>query len=358
MKTLDRYILKDLALTFGLGLFALNFVIMTERVMRITMVFAQVGASPWDFVRIILYLQPQIAVFTTPLCLLISVLLVYGRMNADSEVVVLRTSGMPLMRLMRPALIMGIAATLLGYSLTFYLAPIGSRYIGALITQVLRERAPYAISEGLFTTNFPDVVIYVRGKPEPGKLSGIFLYDTREPDRPRTLYADRGTVESPDGLNLKLRLLDGQMHLGAKKPGDFTTVFFGRYDLSVPIPMRAPVLKHNEHMPMMLHTYAYLQPPGRERQTALIEFHERFMLPLLNLVIAVFGIPLAMMAGKTGKLLGLSLGLVVFATFYAGLAFFEGMARASRVPAFMGPWVPFIAVALFALWTYRREAAH
>src|SRR5512145_3073908 len=120
MKTIDRHILKELALSFTLGLFALNFVIMTERVMRVTMVFAQVGASPWDFLRIILFLQPQIAVFTTPLCLLVSVLLVYGRMNADSELVVLRTSGMTLWQLMRPALIMGMAATVLGYSLTCY----------------------------------------------------------------------------------------------------------------------------------------------------------------------------------------------------------------------------------------------
>ncbi len=48
----------------------------------------------YDMLKIIFYLQPQLLLLTIPMSLLLSTLLVYGRMDIDSEIISLKSSGM------------------------------------------------------------------------------------------------------------------------------------------------------------------------------------------------------------------------------------------------------------------------
>ena len=82
MKIIHRYIFRDLAASFVVALLSLNVVMMTETVMRTSMQFANVGASAMDMLKVVLYVQPQVAVYTMPLALMVAILLTYGRMNA------------------------------------------------------------------------------------------------------------------------------------------------------------------------------------------------------------------------------------------------------------------------------------
>lgn len=354
MKTIERHILLDLIKAFLLGLFALNFVLMTERVLRIAMVFAQVGASPADLVRLIAYLQPQITIFTAPLSLLMAALFTYGRMIADNEFVVLRTSGMTFDALARPVMMLGVGCLALGLVMSFVLMPRGAVKIASLITDVLTTRAPNSISEGIFTTRFPGVVIYVQSKPQSGGLEGVFIYDERNPSRPMSLYARTGNISSPGGRHIEMDLRDGNIHIVGK---DGTTrIEFGRYRISVPIPMRDPILKYNELTPIGLLEVARFMPEGRDRHEPMLEFHRRLTLPMLSLLIGMFAVPLAVMSGKAGKMGGMAIGLGVFTVYYAMLTYAESLVRTGRLPHYIGAWTPFVILGAAAIYMHKREA--
>ena len=351
---MERHIFLDLLKAFLLGIFALNFVLMTERVLRVAMVFAQVGASPMDLLKLIIYLQPQITMFTAPLSLLLATLFTYGRMIADNEFVVLRTGGMTFGAMVRPVIKLAVACCVLGLAMSFVLLPQGALRIALLIKDVLTTRAPNSISEGIFTTRFPGVVIHVNSRDAGGDMRGIFIYDERNPKQPMSLYAESGRISSLGGKYIEMDLQRGSMHIVGSE--DTTKIEFGRYRLSVPIPMRAPILKYNELSPDKLITYAYHMPEGRDRYEPLIEFHKRLTLPLLSILIAIFAVPLAALSGKTGKMSGMALGLGIFAVYYTMLTYGESLVRAGKVPHYVGSWAAFVALGAFASYLYKREA--
>jgi len=61
------------------------------------------------------------------------------------------------------------------------------------------------------------------------------------------------------------------------------------------------------------------------------------------------------MAGKSGKLGGLALGLAVFTVYYVILIYGENLVRAGKIPHYIGAWTPTVILGLFALWIFKKE---
>ena len=53
----------------------------------------------------------------------------------------------------------------------------------------------------------------------------------------------------------------------------------------------------------------------------LLEFHRRLSMPAICLIIIILGPSLSLMAGKSGRLGGLTVGLSVFAVYYTLLLY-------------------------------------
>lgn len=355
MKTIQRSIFRELLVAFFLGLLAFNFVLVTEKVLKLTKLLASVGASLRDMAMIIVYLQPQLTLLTTPMSMLIAVLVTYGRLNVDNEIVVMRTSGMPFRGISGPVFALGAGCFVLGSLASFLLAPAGARNLRETVSDTIARRAPGAIEEGIFNTAFGDVVVYVNEKTEGGDLRGIFVYDKRKEDRPAVMYAARGRVSPAGGDGgVSLDLADGHIYI---LRGESTTdISFGRYKMVIPFGAMAPGGKHDELSPGGLLKEAGAAS-GKRRVELLLEFHRRLSMPALCLVLMFLGPPLALMSGKTGKLGGLTLGLFVFAAYYAALTYAENLAVSGKIPHYAGAWGPAAALAAFSLWMFRREEA-
>jgi lipopolysaccharide export system permease protein len=118
MKIIHKSILKELVLAFFLSLASLNFILMMEKLLRLSRFLSGVGTSVMDMSKLILYLQPQLFLLTIPMALLLSTLLIYGRLNIDNELVILRMSGMNFKRVSGPVVTLG-ACFLLNIAVSF-----------------------------------------------------------------------------------------------------------------------------------------------------------------------------------------------------------------------------------------------
>jgi len=353
MKIIHRAIFKELIVGFVLAVVAFNFVLISEYVLRFTRKLSAVGSSLWDMVMIVIYLQPMITSLTIPMAMLISILLTYSRMNADNEVIAMRASGMSFRQISRPVLTLGVLCFGLSAFMTVWLSPGGAKRLQNLVSDVIASRAPSSVTEGTFNTTFKDVVLYAENRTGSGKLEGIFIYDQRSEDRPTVLYAREGSISSIEGLNITMDLTDGHLYMLGNK-GRYTDLGFGRYRLSVPIDLKVPSLQSNELTPTELLEKAEDQKKPRNRRQLIVEFHRRFSLPVICLALMILGPPLSLMAGRTGKLGGLALGLGVFATYYAVLTYAENLVVQGRVHHIVGAWSPAVLLTVFSVWMFRR----
>ncbi|MGO8670464.1 MAG: LptF/LptG family permease [Capsulimonadaceae bacterium] len=118
MKLLDRLVLKDLVPMFGVGVgmfFALWFA--GDPVVLASRYLAQ-GVGLMIILHILLLKIPVILALTFPMGMLFAVLIGYGRMSSDSEVVAAYAGGIPFLRIAAPAAWLGLAASIFGFIIT------------------------------------------------------------------------------------------------------------------------------------------------------------------------------------------------------------------------------------------------
>ena len=349
MLLIHRTIFKELLVSFLLSILFLNFTLMMEKLLRLSRILSGVGASLADIARIVLYLQPQILILTLPMALLLSVLLVYGRMNTDNELVVLRGSGMSFRSISLPVLSLGLFCFVAGIAMSFSLSPASSTLLRKNLMEILTRRAPMTIEEGIFNTAFKGIIILVREKPSPDRLSGIFIVDDRNKAEQKIITAREGKLV-PGEDTLSFSLSSGHVYI--TKEDTFTEIEFGRYHFTLNPSIEPADRKKSEMTPGELLKAARESPD--KRVSSLLELHRRLSMPALCLALVLLGPSLSLMAGKSGRLGGLTVGLSVFAAYYILLLYGENLARSGRLPHFLGAWMSFAVLAAVSLAVFER----
>ncbi len=350
-----RSVLKDLLLTFFVTLAFLNSILMMEKILRLSRLLSGVGATVADMVRVIIYLQPQILMLTIPMSLLLSVLIVYGRMHIDGEIIILKTAGMDYTRISFPVMIFGFLCFLASITVSFFLGPSSSIRLREEITRIIAVRSTLAIEEGTFNTSFKDLVILVKGKKSPDTLEDIFIYDTRAKEEPRVLIAKEGKITMQNDFAIGLYLRNGYMNIS--KGGNTTELFFSAYKMALYLDGHSAAPKKIEYTPAQLFDSARKADTERERTSFYLEFHRRLSLPFVCLILVFLAPPLSSMSGKSGRLGGLAIGLLVFTLYYMTLIYGENLATASRISHYVGAWTATLLLGIFAFFMFRAESS-
>lgn len=352
IRTIHKSIIREIILIFIITAVCLNFVLMMEKVFRLSRFLSGVGASFLDIIRIILLLQPQILILTVPMSFLIAVLITYGRMNMDSEIVVMRAVGMSLGQISRPAVLAGLIAFYLTAAMTLYFSPLCAAQLRSLVNTTLKTRAPLALEEGIFHTAFRGITVLIGQKPSPDEMRGLFIYDSTNPQRPTVITAKSGRILIDQEGSPVFDIRDG--YITIIRETTFTELHFGRYVLKIDIGLDLQTERKNEKTPLALLREAGSSNP-EARRALYLEFHRRLTLPLINIFIIFLGPALAMHSGKRGRLSGFMYGVGVFGVYYALLVYFENLVRSGVLPH-MSAWAPLLILGVFSIALYHREA--
>ena len=349
LKVLDRYMIKDLAPPFALAVGVLTFFLIIDRVYQLTdLVITK--SVPFRFVLgLLLFMLPGVLALTVPMALLVSVLLVCGRLAGDLEVAALKASGVSPLRLFRPFL--GIAFLVSGAvaALTLLIAPAASGAFQNQLFQILQTKATTGIKERTFTASFSQMVMYVDDiSASQVALRGLLVSDERDPKLSRIIIAREGRLFS-DAKNRRvtMRFIDGSVT--ETDTGDarrFRLTAFSLYDLNLPLdnPQRAAerIEKPEKEMPLpvLRETIAELKRQGQIVTPFEVELHKRFSLPVAALVFVLVGFPLGIRTHRGGRTLALGSSLAVVALYYVMHTFLEGVALRGRIPAAVAMWLP------------------
>ena len=112
----NRMILAELVKVFLMSLIALTGMFLLAGLIQEA---SQKGLSPGQILVLIPLIIPNTLPFTIPATTLFATCVVYGRMSADNEVLVLRAVGVNIYHLLWPALILGIATTVVTAALYY-----------------------------------------------------------------------------------------------------------------------------------------------------------------------------------------------------------------------------------------------
>ena len=194
-RILSLYIIREIASLFLLGITVFTLVLLMGRLIKLTELVISRGVPLADVSRMILYLMPSFLVFTIPMAFLLAVLLAFGRLSADNEITVIKSSGISLIQIMPPVLVCALVAVMMTLAASLVGIPWGNSAFKELSFQVLKQNVSATIREKVFWDEIPGMILYTEHYDDlRHTLQGVIIHDGRNPERQMTIFARDGAV--------------------------------------------------------------------------------------------------------------------------------------------------------------------
>ena len=363
---LDRYVWKDLAPPFAIGVGVFTFFLFIDRIYQLTNLVITKNVPVHLVFSLLLFMLPPFLTLTLPLSLLVAVLLVGGRLAGDFEVTAIRAAGISPLRLFRPFALFAALVTGLIMALTLLVNPWAISAFQAQLFTILQTRATTGIQERTFSGAFGQIVMYVEEiTPSQLALKGVLLSDERKPQQSRIILAREGRLLTNEAeRRLTLRFIDGSINeTDAGDPRRFRHTSFSLYDMSLPLDSPLATANKDETperqmaLGRLLYTAADLGRQGQIVTPYYVEFHKRFALPVAALVFTLVGFPLGIRTQRGGRAVALTSSFLIVFSYYIVFNSLEGLALNRRLPVALGMWLPNLGFGLLGLWLIRATTA-
>ena len=150
-----------------------------------------------------------------PLGILLASLMTFGNMGEFSELSALKSSGIPLQRIMRPLFILIAGISVVSFFFSNNVLPYSTDKARTLLWDIRRKKPDINIQAGTFYNGVPDFSIKITTKdPETNRLNNLIIYDHRERrGNYSVIVADSGYMKSTkDETGLIMTLYNGHSY--------------------------------------------------------------------------------------------------------------------------------------------------
>ena len=212
-KRLDIFILKSFLLLFVAAFAICLFVLLMNVVWRYAedlvgkgLNFGLLASFFWEFA---LTLVPQ----ALPLAVLMASLITFGNFGERLELLAMKTSGIPLLRIMRPVMIFSVLLAGVSFYFQNVTVPRAAKNLYALIYSINEKNPELEIPEGVFYTQISGFNMYVKHKDfNTGTLYDVTIYDHRDGyENLSVIVSDSAYMETTaDKQHIYLHLFSGE----------------------------------------------------------------------------------------------------------------------------------------------------
>jgi lipopolysaccharide export system permease protein len=234
-RILHRYVFREIAVPFVFGLSIFTVVLLIARLLKLIELVVNRGVPLGNIVRVFAYIMPAFLEVTVPMAMLLAILVAFGRLSADSEMVAMRSSGLSLYQMLPPIAVVVALSTLATAALSLYVRPWGNRSLRAALYDIARTRATAGIRPQVFNDDFPGLVIYTEAvDSERDLLRRVLISDERDPAQHNRIFAREASMLSdPEAQTVTLRLRDGFIHTTAARGEAEYQTRFETYDVNL-----------------------------------------------------------------------------------------------------------------------------
>lgn len=364
MKILDRYILRELVVPFVLGLAIFTSILLIVRILKLVELVVNRGVPLGQIITLFSYIMPAFLEVTVPMALLLAILVAFGRLSSDSEIIALRAAGISLYRLLRPVSAFAVAVAVLTLGLSLYARPWGNTRLRTGLYEIVRTRAVAGIKPKIFNDEFNGLVIYVDHiQPATDALKGILISDTRDSSMHNTVYAETGHLFSNEGhRTLTLRLENGGIYSTGGTGRDYQDTRFATYDITLDVDTALAQLRNRDKdasemtLPELRAAIASKAAAGDTTFVERVEVQRKFAIPFACLVFAALGVPLGIQPSRSVHSRGFSMSLVLIFVYYLLLTFGQNLGERGTLPTTVAVWLPNTVLSVVAVYLLARAA--
>jgi lipopolysaccharide export system permease protein len=212
VKKVDKFVLKSFIGPLVFTFFIVLIILILQFLWMYVDELAGKGLNFKVVVELIYHFAMTFVPTALPLAILLASLMTFGNMGEFSELTALKSSGIPLQRIMRPLMIMIGFIAIISFFFSNNVLPYSTSKARTLLYDIRRKKPDINIQAGTFYNGVPDFSIKITTKdPITNRLNNLIIYDHREKKgNSSVILADSGYMKTtPDGTGLIMILYNG-----------------------------------------------------------------------------------------------------------------------------------------------------
>ena len=361
MKIIDRYIGKEILVTTLFAVAVLSLVLVLGNVFKQLLDLLVNQDAPLALIlSFIGYILPFSRSFTIPWGFLTAVLLVFGKLSAENELIALKSNGISIPRICHPLAVLTVVACLLCFWINVSVAPAAQEKMKNTIYNIATSNPLSMFASDQVIDDFPGKKIYVERK-EGTHLYNILVYELGDREEPvRVMQAQQAMLKTDvENQQVLMELVGAQFEQRDQEaPRDLTRIRQGitMREATFPISLQALYDKNKGRRSVGQMTLEELLKRGDKNKITAnrTEVNKRFSLSLASLAFALVGVPLAITAHRKETSIGFLFSLMVAFVFFFFIIVADSFRNNPHAHPELLMWAPNVLFVSLGAWMFYR----
>jgi len=210
-KKLDILVIKAFIGPFAATFFITLFVLLMQFFWLWVDDFVGKGLSVAIIFKFIWYQSAVLVTLALPLAILLSSLMTFGNMGESFELVAIKSSGISLLRFMRPLFFVTLLFSGIAFLFSNYIIPVANLKSRTLLADIVQAQPAFDLKEGVFYDKIGGFAIKI-GKKEANDsvIRDVIVYEQNNPLQDNFIIAKSGIMRVSDNKRfLEFNLRDG-----------------------------------------------------------------------------------------------------------------------------------------------------
>ena len=347
---INRYLFKEIALSFGATLLILTLIIVGNTFVRL-LADASTGNLPADLVGNLLWFGSlKQLIRLIPVALLIGMMLAFSRLYRDSEMAALRAAGFAPRHFYRAIFSFVLPLTLVLGGLVIFVSP-WLESSNAELRREINERPEAAgippgefVSSGTAERNYTALAESI----DPSRtVMERFFIRVKDGDNEVLIWAKAAVlfIDSGSGERV-LQISEGYRYEADPARGGMTVIRFGEHSIRIPL--------NDYTASSSLTAMSFLELWQKTDNAARAEMQWRIAVIVSAPLLALLAFPLSYTAPRQGRYGKVGIAILIYAVYASILATVRGMIERGDFPTLPGLWSVHLLILGLAFWLLRK----
>ena len=347
---INRYLFKEIALSFGATLLILTLIIVGNTFVRL-LADASTGNLPADLVGNLLWFGSlKQLIRLIPVALLIGMMLAFSRLYRDSEMAALRAAGFAPRHFYRAIFSFVLPLTLVLGGLVIFVSP-WLESSNAELRREINERPEAAgippgefVSSGTAERNYTALAESI----DPSRtVMERFFIRVKDGDNEVLIWAKAAVlfIDSGSGERV-LQISEGYRYEADPACGGMTVIRFGEHSIRIPL--------KDYTASSSLTAMSFLELWQKTDNAARAEMQWRIAVIVSAPLLALLAFPLSYTAPRQGRYGKVGIAILIYAVYASILATVRGMIERGDFPTLPGLWSVHLLILGLAFWLLRK----
>ncbi len=349
MTLIHNYLYKEIILLTATIIGVLTFLLVAVSMFKAMQVLMYTDLPLWLAGKLMFLGIPLTLTLTIPAGLLAAVMIVFGRMSSDRELLALKASGIGLAPIVAPVIVLAVGLSLLDYWLVAYVVPECQKEASDMKHEIVTNNPMALLNPEEIGDKIPGWKIYFTQK-EGTQLDNVLLWQLDGANRlTSSIRADHAIIELDlEHQQLVMKLLNEREET-YPKDGDAMKVSPGGHGEQV-----ARAISLNSFYEKVQHKLAWMTlpeiediiyemqsaPTGEQATPYLTELQARISFSITAFTFVVVGLPLAIQTQRRETSFGIVVAFAIVGLYYVTGAIGKGFKHEAAFFPELIIWAP------------------